>query len=65
MTFLSLYILKKGDPISCDNWQGISLLDIVETIVARMLQDRLQKIAEDDLTKYHGVTSERTEVVQI
>ena len=31
-------------------WQGISLLDIVEKIVARMLQDRLQKIAEDDLT---------------
>ena len=42
-------IPKKGDLTSCDNWRGISLLDIVGKVVARVLQDRLQKIAEDEL----------------
>ena len=42
-------IPKKGDLSNCDNWRGISLLDIVGKAVARVLQDRLQKIAEDEL----------------
>ena len=42
-------IPKKGDLNVCDNWQGISLLDVVGKIFARIIQDRLQTIAEDFL----------------
>ena len=42
-------IPKKGDLSSCDNWRGIALLDVVGKVVARVLQERLQKIAEDEL----------------
>ena len=37
---------KKGDLSCCNNWQGISLLDVVGNVVARILQDRLQQLAE-------------------
>ena len=40
---------KKGDLSSCDNWRGISLLDVVGKVVARILQDRLQHLAEEEL----------------
>ena len=36
---------KKGDLQFCDNWQGISLLD-VRKIFTQIIQDRLQVIAE-------------------
>ena len=39
-------IPKKVDLRSCDNWRGISLLDMVGKLVGRTLQDRLQSIAE-------------------
>ena len=42
-------IPKKGNLSLCDNWRGISLLDVVGKVVARMLQERLQKMAEDEL----------------
>ena len=42
-------IPKKGDLSSCDNWRGIALLDVVGKVAARVLQERLQKIAEDEL----------------
>ena len=42
-------IPKKGDLKVCDNWRGISLLDVVGKIFARIIQDRLQTIAEDFL----------------
>ena len=42
-------IPKKGDLSKCDNWRGISLLDVVGKVIARILQDRLQKLAEDEL----------------
>ena len=32
---------KKGDLRSCDNWRGISLLDVVGKIFARIIQDNL------------------------
>ena len=38
---------KKGDLSHCDNWRGISLLDVVGKVVVRVLQERLQKLAED------------------
>ena len=39
-------IPKKGDLRECDNWRGISLLDVVGKVFARIVQDRLQQIAE-------------------
>ena len=42
-------IPKKGELSCCDNWRGISLLDVVGKMVARILQERLQKLAEDEL----------------
>ena len=42
-------IPKKGDLTSCDNWCGICLLDLVGKVVARILQERLQKLAKDEL----------------
>ena len=39
-------IPKKGDLRRCDNWRGISLLDVCEQVFARIFQDRLQVVAE-------------------
>ena len=39
-------IPKKGNLKLCDNWRGISLLDVVGKVFARILQERLQKLAE-------------------
>lgn len=39
-------IPKKGDLQRCDNWRGISLLDVVGKLFARVIQERLQVIAE-------------------
>ena len=39
-------IPKKGNFQSCDNWQGISLLNVVGKILARIILERLQIIAE-------------------
>ena len=42
-------IPNKGDLSQCDNWRGIALLDVVGKVVARVIQGRLQKLAEDEL----------------
>jgi len=45
-------ILKKGNLTSCVNWRqwhGIYLLDVVGKVVARILQESLQKLAEVEL----------------
>ncbi len=42
-------IPKKGNLRSCDNWCGISLLEVLGKIVARIIQGRLQKLAERDI----------------
>ena len=42
-------IPKKGDLTSCDNWRRIPLLDVICKVVARLLQGRLQKLAEEEL----------------
>ena len=44
-------IPKKGDLMECNNWRGISLLDIVGKVFARILHQRLQKVADDDLAE--------------
>lgn len=42
-------IPKKGNLQICDNWRGISLLDVVGKIFARIVQERQQAIAEHTL----------------
>ena len=37
---------KKGNLHFCDNWRGIALLDVVGKLVGRVIQNRLQKLAE-------------------
>ena len=39
-------IPKKGDLQCCDNYRGISLLDVVGKLFARVVQERLQVIAK-------------------
>ena len=39
-------ISPKSDLKKCDNWRGISLLDVVGKVFARILQDRLVIVAE-------------------
>ena len=48
---LLIPIPKKGDIRKCDNWRGIALLDVVGKVVARILQARLQELAEDVLSE--------------
>ncbi len=43
-------IPKKGDLSSCDNWRGIALLDVVGKVVGRVIQTRLQVLAEAELS---------------
>ena len=42
-------IPKKGDLSLCDNWRGIALLDVAVKVVGRLVQNRLQQIAEQEL----------------
>lgn len=42
-------IPKKGNLAICDNWRGIALLDVVGKVVAKVLQERLQHLAEVEL----------------
>ncbi|XP_065195778.1 uncharacterized protein LOC135827179 [Sycon ciliatum] len=42
-------IPKKGDLSLCDNWRGIALLDVVGKVVGRLIQNRLQSVAEREL----------------
>ena len=38
---------KKGDLSLCDNWRGISLLDVVGKVFAKVIQQRLQPVVEE------------------
>ena len=54
-------IQKKGDLSRCDNWRGISLLDVVGKVAARVLQGRRQLLAEDLLPESQcGFRKERS-----
>ena len=35
---------KKGNLTICDNWRGISLLDVVGKLFAKVIQKRLQGV---------------------
>ena len=41
-----ILIPRKGDLTECDNWHGISLLDVAGKVCARILQERLLVIAK-------------------
>jgi len=43
-------IPKKGNLSKCDNWRGILLLDVVGKLVARLIRERLKKLAEEELS---------------
>ena len=45
-------IPTKGDLRKCDNWRGISLLDVVGKVYARTLQDRLRVVTERVLPEF-------------
>ena len=40
---------KKGDLHSCDNLRGISFLDVVGNVFARLIQNRLTSLADEVL----------------
>ena len=44
---LMVPVPKKGDLTRCDNWRGISLLEVAGKVFAKTLQSRLQQLAEE------------------
>ena len=46
---LIMPVPKKGNLKLCDNWRGISLLDVVGKLLGRIVQERLKLVAEDVL----------------
>jgi len=40
---------KMGDLSACDNWRGISLLDVMGKLLVRILNDQLQTVVEDSV----------------
>ena len=42
-------IPKEGDLSQYDNWRRIGLLDVVGKVLARIIQGRLQRLAEEQL----------------
>ena len=48
-------IPKKRDLSNCDKRRGISLLYVVGKGIARILQDRLQELAEEELSESSAV----------
>jgi hypothetical protein len=55
-------IPQQGNLWSCDNWRGIALLEVVGKVVARVIQGRLQRLAERETC---NVASAREGAAQI
>jgi len=49
MDVIIIPIPKKGKLSSSDNWQGIALSEVVGKVAARVIQGRLQRLAEKEL----------------
>jgi len=45
-------IFKKVDKLDCNNYRGITLLDIVYNVFSNVLKERLKKITENANGKY-------------
>ena len=41
---------KKGDFSCCDNWRGVSFLDVMGKLFAGVLNDRLQLVVEETVS---------------
>ena len=46
MDAILVAVPKKGDLNLCDNWRGISLLDVVGKVFAQTMRQRLEEVAE-------------------
>ena len=44
---------KKGDLSCCDDWRGISLLDVTDKLFARVLNDWLQLVVKETVSDSH------------
>ena len=49
---LLVSVSKKGDLSCCYNWRGISLLDVMGKLFARVLNDRLQLVVEEVVSDF-------------
>ena len=59
-------VSKKGDLSCCYNWRGISLLDVMGKLFARVLNDRLQLVVEEVVSDFQcGFRSGRGSVDMI
>ena len=45
-------ILKKSDTLDCNNYRGITLLDILYKVFSIVLNERLKKITENVIGEY-------------
>jgi hypothetical protein len=51
---LIIKITKKGDLANCNNWRGITLLNIASKILTRVILNRIHDTAEQHLRKEQG-----------
>lgn len=47
-------ILKNGDPTECNNYRGISLLDVTYKVIATIIKRRVETIVEPQLEEYQA-----------
>ena len=52
MDAILIPIPKKSSLHICDNWCGIALFEVMGKVVARMIQNRLQVLAERELPEF-------------
>ena len=43
-------MLKKGDLSCCDNWRGVSILDVMSKLFSMELKNRLQLVVEETVS---------------
>ena len=53
MNAILIPIPRKDKLHICDNWRGILILEVMEKVVERMIQNRLKVLAERELPESH------------